>query len=308
MRDSTNPDEANELDGSEDPSVTPPHEDDLRSIMFERPLQRSEPIETGQHSAESKSDAEPAWSDTASDTNVTDDPPWQGRDIDSADEPMEHTYERPPFYTSSEDAMGRLHPEEVARFGPPAGFGRRLVSYLIDLAVTLFILGLLFPLLLGMPLFDFDATAVDNELGTTGETNVPSVTLAPAEGDEATQLNEEEIALTDLLPWYGTLSGTILFLVLPIIYNTLLIGIWGTTFGKRLLNVYVLDKGGNVPGIPIALMRAVTSVVSANVLYIGHLFIFRTDHRALHDLLVGTYPITRSSAEDPAARGEELVD
>ena len=154
-----------------------------------------------------------------------------------------------------------------------------------------------------MPLFDFDATAVDNELGTNGESNVPSVTLAPAERDEATQFSEEEIALTGLLPWYGTLSGTILFLVLPIIYNTLLIGIWGTTFGKRLLNVYVLDKSGNVPGIPIAFMRAVTSVVSANVLYIGHLFIFRTDHRALHDLLVGTYPITRSTEEGPAASG-----
>ena len=308
MRDSTNPQEADELDGSECASVTPPHKDDLRSIMFGRSIQRSQPIETGEYSAEAKPDAEPAWTDTGSDINATDDPPWQGRDIDFADESIEHTYERSPFYTPSENAMGRLHPEEVARFGSPAGFGRRLVAHLIDLTVTLFMLGLLFPLLLGMPLFDFDATAVDNGLDTNGETNVPSVTLAPAEGDEATQLNEEGVALTDLMPWYGTLSGTILFWVLPIIYNTLLIGIWGTTFGKRLLNVYVLDKGGNVPGIPIAFMRAVTSLVSANLLYIGHLFILRTDHRALHDLLVGTYPITRSSAEDPTGRGEELVD
>ena len=144
MRDSTNPDEANERDGSEDPSVTPPHKDDLRSIMFGRPIQRSEPIETGQYSAEPKSDAEPAWSDTASDANATDDPPWQGRDIDLADESIKQTYERPPFYTSSEDPTDRLHPEEVARFGPPAGFGRRLVAHLIDITVTLFILSLLF--------------------------------------------------------------------------------------------------------------------------------------------------------------------
>ena len=309
MRDSTNHDDnADTQNGSRDPSATPPPEDDLRSIMSGRPTRPPELSGTGEYSADAKSDSEPAWSDATSDRAPTDAPPWQGRDIDSTGESMEHTYERPPFYTSSEDAMGRLHPEEVARFGPPAGFVRRLVAYFIDFAVTLFILGLLFPLLLGTPLFDFDATAVENELDTTGETNVPSVALAPTESDEATQLNEEQVALTDLLPWYGTLSGTILFLVLPIIYHTLLIGIWGTTLGKRLLNVYVLDKSGHVPGIPIAFMRAVTSVVSANILYIGHLFIFRTDHRALHDLLVGTYTITRSSAEDPAARGEEFVE
>ncbi len=308
MRDSTNPNETNERDGSEGPSVTPPHDDDLRSIMFGRSIQRPVPIETGQYSAEPKSDAELAWSDTASDTNATDDPPWQGRDIDMADQSMEHTYERSTFDTSSENAMGRLHPEEVARFGPPAGFGRRLIAHLIDFTVALFILGLLFPLLLGIPLFDFDAVAVDNELATNGETNVPSVTITPAERDEPGESRGEEVALTDLLPWYGTISGTILFLALPIIYNTFLVGLWGTTAGKRLLNVYVLNKRGNVPGIPIAFMRAVASVVSSNVLYIGHIFIFRLDHRALHDLLVGTYAITLTSDQKITPRGLQQDD
>ncbi len=276
--------------------------------MLGRPAREHLDVGSGEFSAEAKSEAEPLWTDVASDEPTVEETPWRETEAPGAEPPRAPEYESPPFYDETLPESDDRHPSALSRLGPPAGFGRRLIAHLIDLTVTLLMLGLLFPLLLGMPLFDFDATAVDSELDTNDETNVPFVTLAPAEEDESAQLNEEDIALTDLLPWYGTLSGTILFLVLPIVYNTLLIGIWGTTIGKRLLNVYVLDKGGNVPGVPIAFMRAVTSVVSANVLYIGHLFIFRTDHRALHDLLVGTYPITRSSRDGPAAPGEELMD
>ena len=308
MRDSTNHDEADERDGPESPSANQPQEDDLRAIMSGRPIQRPQPIETGQYSAEAKSDAEPAWSDVVSDSADTADPPWHGQSPQIEEPTVDREYQRPPFYADTKDADDERHPQALSRFGPPAGFGRRFVAYLIDYAVTIVILALLFPLLLDVPLVDLDAIPVENEAVTNGGSNVPAVTPKTQQNDEQTQIDGDEIALVDILPWYGTFTGTILFLALPIIYNTILIGIWGTTLGKRILNVYVLDKGGNIPGIPIAFVRAVATVVSANVLYIGHLFILRTDHRTLHDHLVGTYVINLTSEERPAARGHESVD
>ena len=308
MRDSTNPEESDERDGSEGASVTPPHKDDLRSIMFGRPVQRPQPIEPGQYSAESKSDAEPAWTDAASDKGGTDDPPWQGRPSQVEEPTADHEYQRPPFYTEAEQADDDRHPRALSRFGPPAGFGRRLVAYLIDNLVTIVVLSLLFPLLLGRPYIDVDA--ITAEIDAVGDELTALPTATPVLGSDA-QISESDgtsAAPAETQSISDIFAGLLLAFAVTTIYNTVLIGTWGTTIGKRALNVYVLDSNGNIPGIPLAFARSLATIVSTLIFYIGYLFILREDHRALHDHLVGTYAITLSTEEGPAARGEELVD
>ena len=308
MRDSTSPDEANERDGSQDPSVTPPHEDDLRSIMFGRPIQPSEPIETGQYSVEAKSDAEPAWSDTASDTNATDDPPWQGLPSQVEEPTTDHEYQRPPFYTETEQADDDRHPRALSRFGPPAGFGRRLIAYLIDNLVTIVVLSLLFPLLLGRPYIDVDAITAEIDAASNELAALPTATPVLGSDTQISESDATSAAPSETQSISEIFAGLLLAFTVTTIYNTVLVGTWGTTIGKRALNVYVLDGNGNIPGIRLAFARSLATVVSTLIFYIGYLFILREDHRALHDHLVGTYAITLSTEEGPATRGEELVD
>lgn len=308
MRDSTNPDETIEQDGSEDPSVTSPHEDDLRSIMFGRLIQRSEPIETGQYSAEAKSDAEPAWSDTASDTNVTDDPSWQGLPSQVEEPTTDHEYQRPPFYAETEQADDDRHPRALSRFGPPAGFGRRLIAYLIDNLVTIVVLSLLFPLLLGRPYIDVDAITAEIDAASNELAALPTATPVLGSDTQISESDATRAAPAETQSISEIFAGLLLAFTVTTIYNTVLVGTWGTTIGKRALNVYVLDGNGNIPGIRLAFARSLATVVSTLIFYIGYLFILREDHRALHDHLVGTYAITLSTEEGPATRGEELVD
>lgn len=308
MRDSTNPDEANERDGSEGSSVNLPHEDDLRSIMFGRPTQLPQPIKTGQYSAEAKSDAESAWTDATSDDSSIDDPPWQERPSQVGDPTTDHEYQRPPFYAEPEQADDNRHPPALSRFGPPAGFGRRLIAYLIDNLVTIVVLSLLFPLLLGRPYIDVDA--ITAEIDDAGNEFAALPTATPVLGSD-TQISQPEgtsAAPAETQSISEIFAGLLLAFAVTTIYNTVLVGTWGTTIGKRALNVYILDGNGNIPGIRLAFARSLATVVSTLIFYIGYLFILREDHRALHDHLVGTYAITLLTEEGPAARGEELVD
>ena len=308
MRDSTNHDEADERDGSEGPSVTPPHEDDLRSIMFRQPIQRPQPTETGQYSVEAKSDAELEWSDVASDSAGAGDPPWQGRPSQTEEPTIEREYQRPPFYTETEQADDDRHPRALSRFGPPAGFCRRLIAYLIDNLVTIVILSLLFPLMLGRPYIDVDA--ITAEFDAVGDEFAALPTATPVLGSD-TQISEPDgtsTAPAGTQSIADVFAGLLLAFTVTTIYNTILVGMWGTTIGKRALNVYILDGNGSIPGIRLAFARSLATVVSTLIFYIGYLFILREDHRALHDHLVGTYAIILSAEEGPAARGEELVD
>ena len=67
--------------------------------------------------------------------------------------------------------------------------------------------------------------------------------------------------------------------------------IWGTTPGKRLLNLYVTigDSAQAGIGFPRALVRVVGYLVSSGILGIGFLMIaFSKSKRGLHDLIAGT--------------------
>jgi uncharacterized RDD family membrane protein YckC len=93
-------------------------------------------------------------------------------------------------------------------------------------------------------------------------------------------------------------SGFFLLLqyVIPTLYNATLLSIWGTTPGKKLFNIYILDaKGSRKIGFPRALGRELSKYVSAIIFLIGYIMAaFRADKRALHDLMAGTFPTIRN--------------
>ncbi len=259
--------------------------------------------ETGVFSEGAKSDPEPEWMDISSNTSPqTEDPPWQGRDDDVVDPTYDSQSDQPPFNTDTFADYDDRHPPAVAKFGPPAGFGRRLVAYLIDSMVTVLILSLLFPLILGRPYIDYEGIMEEIDDVSNQIDALPTATPALSSDEPAARNPGLATTSQESLSWAELLSGLLLAFTVTTIYNTLLIGLWGTTIGKRILGVYVLDENGNITGIPLAFSRALATIVSTAIFYIGYLFILRHDHRALHDLMAGTYAITLISVERPTIR------
>lgn len=302
MRDSTN---------QEDPSgppVNPPHEDDLRSIMLGRPAREQVDLGTGEFSAEAKPDAEPAWTDVASDEPAVDETPWQETEGYGVEPQRELEYERPPFYGEASPEIDERHPPALSRFGPPAGFGRRLIAYLVDNAVTIVILSLLFPALLGRPYIDYEGIMSEIEAASDQVAALPTATPVLGDADPPLQNDGVGSSSAETQSWADVFAGLLLAFTVTTVYNTILVGIWGTTIGKRLLNVYVLDANGNIPGIPLAFARALATIVSTAIFYVGYLFILRSDHRALHDLMVGTFAVTLSAEERPTPREQPIAD
>ena len=78
-------------------------------------------------------------------------------------------------------------------------------------------------------------------------------------------------------------------LLLNLIYYTGLTGQFGATIGKMAIGVRVVRMDGSPVGFGLAALRFLASILSSITLWIGYLMIaFRPDHRALHDLIVGT--------------------
>lgn len=80
-----------------------------------------------------------------------------------------------------------------------------------------------------------------------------------------------------------------------LLYNVTFLSIFGTTPAKKLFKIYILDATGTRPLNPVrALGRELGKYLSAIILLIGYIMAaFRTDKRALHDLIGGTYPTIR---------------
>ncbi len=274
--------------------------------MLARNLRPSDAGDTDVYSAEAKSEDTPEWSDTASDTTDYREPSWQGREEASSSEaPFERDtretqYESEPasydYYSDTGVEGEEVHPPALARLGPPAGFGRRLVAFLIDNTIVFMVLGLLFPIVLGRPYLDFDGITEDIQMARTQIAELPTAT--PVLGNDADEEIRAASSSDDAESLGSLLAGSLLAILIGAIYNGLLIGIWGTTLGKRILNVYVLDRNGQIIGVPLGIGRALATTLSSIILYVGYMLVlFRRDNRALHDLLVGTYPITLTSQE-----------
>ena len=276
--------------------------------MLGRPARAQADTGSGEFSAEAKSDAEPAWSDAVSVEPAVDEDPWQETERYGVEPQREREYEGPPFYGEESTQFDERHPSALSRFGPPAGFGRRLIAYLVDNAVTIVILSLLFPTLLGRPYIDYEGIMGEIEAASDQVAALPTATPVLGNADPQPQNNGVGSSSAETQSWADVFAGLLLAFTVTTVYNTILVGIWGTTVGKRLLNVYVLDGNGNIPGIPLAFARALATIVSTAIFYVGYLFILRSDHRGLHDLLVGTYAITLTAGERPTPRDERVAE
>ena len=86
------------------------------------------------------------------------------------------------------------------------------------------------------------------------------------------------------------------------LYYTLVVGIWGTTLGKRALGLYVIRMDDSKVGIGRAFARYMSYFISVLTIGIGFLMIaFRRDKRGLHDLICDTQVVKRHSNTRPYA-------
>lgn len=80
-------------------------------------------------------------------------------------------------------------------------------------------------------------------------------------------------------------------------YYTLLVAAWGTTFGKRPFDMYLVRRDGSRVGPARAFARALAYYLSSFVLLIGFIMIgFRKDKRGLHDLICDTVVVVRKQS------------
>ncbi len=84
------------------------------------------------------------------------------------------------------------------------------------------------------------------------------------------------------------LGGFAVFIVF-FFYNTFFVGIWGTTIGKRMVGIKVVNEFAQPPGFGRAFGRAWGEVFSLLLLGLGYVAaLFDRQKRALHDHLCGT--------------------
>lgn len=110
-----------------------------------------------------------------------------------------------------------------------------------------------------------------------------------------TNLEEVTSAVSDA-SWISRASGVLgMWIALWWCYFVVGWGLLGATPGKWLMGITVTDHKGRCPiGISRAVMRIFGYAVSSITLGLGHLFVFfRSDRRALHDILAGTRVVRR---------------
>ena len=77
-------------------------------------------------------------------------------------------------------------------------------------------------------------------------------------------------------------------------YHTVGVSVWSTTFGKKAMGVYVLRPDGSKVGPARAFLRWLGYIPSTLLLLAGYLMVaFRSDKRAMHDLIADTAAVTR---------------
>jgi uncharacterized RDD family membrane protein YckC len=90
------------------------------------------------------------------------------------------------------------------------------------------------------------------------------------------------------------LLGWLFIMVVTWLYYILLEGLYGTTIGKKLIGIKVVDDRGRVPGIVPALIRNVLRIVDIlpQFYIIGIVLIFTNDdNQRLGDMVGGTYVV-----------------
>lgn len=90
----------------------------------------------------------------------------------------------------------------------------------------------------------------------------------------------------------GVFVGGLMFFALTWIYFIVLEGLWGITFGKRLIGIEVTDANGDHPGLLPAFVRNVLRLVDQlpQLYIVGILLIYvNDDNQRLGDMVANTY-------------------
>ena len=157
--------------------------------------------------------------------------------------------------------------EEPPRDLRPAGFLRRLMATLIDMIAYCGVCALLaYPV----------SQNLDWELAVV---------------DPAAFINT--LTRPDLIAHAAGILG--LWIALWWCYFAVSWGLVGATIGKQLVGVRIVDHRGRVPiGLSRAFLRLAAYSISSVSFGLGHILVaLRPDHRALHDLLAGTWVVRR---------------
>jgi uncharacterized RDD family membrane protein YckC len=90
-------------------------------------------------------------------------------------------------------------------------------------------------------------------------------------------------------------AGLAFSLVLPVIYNTVMVGRFGATLGKMACGLQVVGPDGEPISYGRALGRTVAEWLSGIICWIGYIMVaFDEEKRSLHDRIASTRVIIKS--------------
>jgi len=152
-----------------------------------------------------------------------------------------------------------------------AGFLRRTIAVVVDMAIFI-VLGSLV------------AIPVLKRIGTLHPASPADFLISVMASPPLARAAAWTVAALAILWWAYFLIGW---------------GLLGATPGKRILGLAIIDHTGRHPIGPVrAQLRLVAYTLSSLPLCAGHFLVaFRTDHRALHDILAGTRVVRRRDLE-----------
>lgn len=161
-----------------------------------------------------------------------------------------------PAPRAPQPVYGQAAPAPAARVGEYGGFWIRLVAYIID------------GLILGIPMSIINVMAMAIIVR-----NVRSMGMYTA----------------------ASLFLMFIFIALSLAYILIGWSKYGTTLGKKIFGLYVVDdQTGRAPTMGKAFLRLVGYIVNGFTFYIGFLMIaFTDDNRGLHDMIAKTHVIKR---------------
>ena len=165
--------------------------------------------------------------------------------------------------------------------GSPPNHLKRFVAYVIDAVIILVLLSLAYPALLDQPYVDIEEIMELMELSVSG-----------ADSAEVTTSSDSEPTRSYSFLLLSVSASTLLNLMAYVLYHGVLLGLTGTTVGKRLMGIVVRNADGRPVGVPRAIVRSIGVFLTTILGSIGFIFVlFNPRRRALHDLLAGSYPV-----------------
>lgn len=222
--------------------------------------------------------------------------PGQATSVPSPRDWVEPGHGDGPDHDSTEDStwrqfrFGDQPSKALEEAGGPPNHWKRFIAYIVDSIIILVLLSLAYPAVLDRPYVDIEEIRQLVELSFSGAGTVEPVT--PSNQDAGGSFSFLLLTVS---------TSTLLNLMAYILYHGVLLGLSGTTIGKRLMGIVVYNADGHPVGILRGILRSLGVFVTTTFGSIGFIFVlFHPRRRALHDLLAGSYPVEPGRRFQPA--------